>query len=87
VRGTGGLPLRVELTRETAAADLAWFVRELGLAVTRNRTTLEIAEEPADIGEGVTSWLAGWHEPLVPAGRGRRTLTLRPPSDWIEEAR
>jgi hypothetical protein len=50
VRGTGGTPLRVELTRETAAVDLALFVQELGLAVARRGTTVEIAEAPADIG-------------------------------------
>jgi hypothetical protein len=77
----GGTALRVELARETAAADLERFVRALGLTATRQGTTVEIAETRVDIGEAVTTWLAEWHEPLVPAGRSGRTLTLRPPSD------
>jgi hypothetical protein len=74
-------PLRVEVARETEAVDLARFVRELGLAVTRHGTTVEIREAHADIGQAVTTWLAEWHEPLVPAGRSGRTMRLGPQSD------
>ena len=74
-------PLLVEVARENEAIDLARFVQELGLAVTHYGTTVEIREAPADIAQVVTAWLAEWHEPLVPAGRSGRTMTLRPPSD------
>jgi hypothetical protein len=73
--------LRVEVARETDALDLARFVQELGLAVSCHGTTVEIAEPPADIGQAVTTWLADWQLPLVPAGRSGRTLRLRPPSE------
>jgi hypothetical protein len=79
--GEPGRSLRVEVARETDALDLARFVQELGLAVSCHGTTVEIFEPPADIGQAVTSWLANWHFPLVPAGRSGMTLTLRPPSE------
>jgi hypothetical protein len=73
--------LRIEVARETDALGLARFVQGLGLAVSCHGTTVEIAEPPADIGQAVTTWLAEWELPLVPAGRTGRTLTLRPPSE------
>jgi hypothetical protein len=79
--GTAHTPFSVELARVTEAADLARFVRSLGLAVRRDGTTVEIADARADIERAVTSWLAEWHAPLVPDGRDGRTLTLRPPAD------
>jgi hypothetical protein len=76
-----GASLRVEVARETDALDLARFVRELGLRVSCRGTTVEIVEPPADIEQAVTTWLADWQLPLVPAGRSGMTLTLRPPSE------
>jgi hypothetical protein len=80
---TGGTtpPLRVEVPRETDAVDLAEFVAELGLSVSRRGTIVEIAEQPAAIGSAVTSWLAARDVPLVPAGQSKETLMLRPPAD------
>jgi UDP-N-acetylglucosamine enolpyruvyl transferase len=69
-----GTVLRVEVARETEAVDLARFVQELGLAVTRHGTTVEVAEAPADIGHAVTTWLAECHTPLVPAAAPGRHL-------------
>ena len=74
-------PFSVELARVTEAADLAHFVRSLGLAVRREGTTVEIVAARADIERVVTSWLAQWRAPLVPDGRVGQTLTLRPPAD------
>jgi hypothetical protein len=79
--GGVGSPLRVEFARVNEAIDLARFGQRLGLAVKREGTTVEIPEPPADIECAVTTWLAQWRAPLVPAGRSGQTLTLRPPAD------
>jgi hypothetical protein len=79
--GERGSPLRVEFARVNEATDLARFVQRLGVAVKREGTTVEIPQAPADIERALTTWLAQWPAPLVPAGRSGQTLTLRPPAD------
>lgn len=79
--GGRGSPLRIEFARVNEAMDLARFVQRLGLAVKREGTTVEITQAPADIERAMTTWLAQWRAPLVPAGRSGQTLTLRPPAD------
>jgi hypothetical protein len=74
-------PLRVEFARVNEAADLARFVRGLGLVARHERTGVAIPHAPANIERVLRSWLAEWRVPLVPAERTGHTLTLRPPSD------
>ncbi len=72
---------RIEVSRETEAADLERFVAELGLHARRDGTVIEVSDGRDAVGAAVTSWLAEWHEPLVPTELEGGTLVLRPPAD------
>jgi hypothetical protein len=71
---------RIELSRDSEAADLERFVDELGLHARRDGTVIEIFDASDAIGNAVTSWLAEWHEPLVPTERQNGAVVLRPPA-------
>ncbi|HEX9380858.1 MAG TPA: hypothetical protein VF891_05105 [Gaiellaceae bacterium] len=71
---------RIELARESEAADLERFVDELGLHARRDGTVVEIFDASDAIGNTVTAWLAEWHEPLVPTELENGALALRPPA-------
>jgi hypothetical protein len=71
---------RIELARESGAADLKRFVDELGLRAHRDGTVIEILDASDAIGYAVTAWLAEWHETLVPTELEDRAVGLRPPA-------
>jgi hypothetical protein len=71
---------RIELARESEALDLEQFVGELGLHAYRDGRVIEIFDASATIGDAVTTWLAEWHEPLVPTELDDGVLALRPPA-------
>lgn len=73
--------MRIELARETDAADLARFVTNLGLSVKQDRTELTIGNSPDETVGAIESWLAESGAPLVPTVVGERELALRPQSD------
>jgi hypothetical protein len=71
---------RIELARESEALDLERFVDELGLHAHRDGRVIEIFDASSAIGDAVTTWLARWHEPLVPTELDDGVLALRPPA-------
>lgn len=71
---------RIELSRESEAADLERFVDELRLHAHRDGTVIEICDASDTIGNTVTSRLAEWDDPLVPTTLEDGTLALRPPA-------
>jgi hypothetical protein len=71
---------RIELSRDSEAADLKRFVDELGLHARRDGTVVEILDASDAIGNTVTAWLAEWHEPLVPTELEDGAVALRPPA-------
>lgn len=75
-----GETTRIELSRESEAADLERFVDELGLHARRDGTVIEIFDASDAIGNTVTAWLAEWHESLVPTELEDGAVALRPPA-------
>jgi hypothetical protein len=72
--------MRIELARDSDAADFERFVGELGLQVVRQGATVEILEESELIGEAVTAWLSDTRDQLVPTTLADGSLALRPPA-------
>lgn len=72
--------MRIELARDSDAADFERFVEEVGLHAFRTGRTVDILDDPESIGNAVTAWLATRNDSLVPTRLHDGALAFRPPA-------
>jgi hypothetical protein len=72
--------MRIQLARDSDAAEFERFVKEIGLHAFRDGGTVEILDGSESIGQAVTAWLATRKDSLVPTKLQDGALALRPPA-------
>jgi hypothetical protein len=72
--------MRIELARDSDAADFERFVTQIGLHTSRAGRTVDILDGSDSIGDAVTAWLATRKDTVVPTRLQDGTLAFRPPA-------